>query len=177
MGPMWDSGYTFVPDPRSDHFWNERVASTGVSEVNFTWIKELMKFPAFREEVRRVWLEFYPDNFNNIYAFIDEFYNLTKAGYDTNGEIWPDYNGLTIHYTYNRLKPLIGDYAQWFNDMVTADGFVGIEEVKSEIDHNAPKQWFTLQGVPLPDEPSLPGIYIVTQGSHSQKVIIYPGNK
>ncbi len=176
FGPMWDSGYTFVPDPRKDYLWNERITYTGVSvdAVNFTWIKELIKFPAFRQEICRVWREFYPDKFNNIYAFIDEFYNLTKAGYDVNGQIWPDYNGMTIHYTYNRLKPLIEGYAKWFDDMVSADDFLGIEEVKSGIDNNAPKRWFTLQGVPVPEQPSLPGIYIVTQGNHSQKVIVYP---
>ncbi len=173
LGPMWDSGWTFVPDFRKEYLWNERMTSTGVSQVNYTWIKELIRFPEFRQEIRRVWMQFYPDNFNNIYAFMDEFYNLTQAGYETNGQIWPDYNGLTIHYTYNRLSSLIGDYAKWFNEMVVADNFVGIEEVKSGIDNHASKQWFTLQGVPLSEQPTLPGIYIVTQGSHAQKVVIY----
>lgn len=101
---IWDSEWTFASYDRTGHIWEERVALTGVDKVNFTWVKELIKFPAFKNEVRRVWNDFYTGQFSNIYTFVDDFYNLTREGYEMNDKIWPDYISNGIHNTYNNLK-------------------------------------------------------------------------
>lgn len=174
FGPIWDSEWTFVPYTRTGHIWNERIELTGDSYVNFTWIKELIKFPAFQEEVRRVWADFYANSFSNIYTFIDNFYNLTKKAYETNNLIWPDYISNDIHNTYNHLKTYIPGYAQWFDTMVKSDDFSAIDDIESPSDATS-ALWYTLQGHRLDSRPTTAGIYIErTASGTSRKVLMRP---
>lgn len=174
FGPLWDSEWTFArSEQRTDHFWNERVMLTGVSHVNFTWIKELVKFPEFRTEVSRIWKEFYPEKFNQVYTFIDNFYNLTKEAYETNDKIWPDYISLGIHGAYNNIKKCLPNYADWFNKMVTDPQYTSINNIESDLS-DKPIEWFTLQGIRLSEQPTISGIYIYKQGNNVGKVIIKP---
>lgn len=172
FGPIWDSEWTFVSNQRTAHFWDERIALTGVNCVNFTWIKELIKFPVFREEVRRVWADFYDNSLSEIYTFIENFYNLTKKSYETNELIWPDYISVDIHTTYNHLKYDISSYIQWFDDMVKSGEFSAIEDIESANDA-VPSVWYTIQGHRL-DSPTVPGIYIERTADSSRKVLIRP---
>ncbi|WP_295731262.1 CotH kinase family protein [uncultured Muribaculum sp.] len=172
FGPIWDSEWTFVPEERFGHIWEERVSLTGVDRVNFTWIKELIKFPVFQEEVRRVWKEFYAGRFNNVYSFMDDFYNLTKAAYETNNLIWPSYISHGIHSTYNRLKTILPRYAEWFDKMIQDPDFSGIEDVETVFDSETAEEWYTLQGVRLYTRPSASGIYVLIQGTSVRKVHI-----
>ena len=170
FGPIWDSEWTFVLPERTGHIWEERIELTGIPYVNYTWIKEIIKFPVFQEEVRRVWSDFYPTQFNKVSDFIDNFYNLTKAGYETNNLIWPDYISNDIHSTYNHLKSNISGYAQWFDKMILSGDFSAIDNVAADSD--ATTVWYTLQGQRLSIRPTTPGIYVEVAGGTSRKVAI-----
>lgn len=172
FGPLWDSEWTFVNDERVANFWDERVALTGVSKVNFTWIKDLVQFPQFHNEVVRVWNEFYPDTFNQIDDFIEQFYALTSEAYDNNNLIWPDYISLDIHVTYNRLKTILPVYGQWFDRMINQPLTSGIDEVAAGGVYAAePAVWYTLQGVGLASKPTSPGIYIAVGADGSSRKV------
>lgn len=173
FGPIWDSEWTFVTDVRTGHIWEERIALTGEDKVNFTWIKELIKFPAFKNEVRRVWNDFYTGQFSGIYAFVDDFYNLTRKGYEMNDQIWPDYISNGIHNTYNNLKTCLPKYAAWFDDMVKSGEFSAIEDIESANDA-VPSVWYTIQGHRLDSRPAVPGVYIERTSTSSRKVFIRP---
>lgn len=172
FGPIWDSEWAFVTDDRNAHYWDERIILGGDEFVNFTWIKELIKFPVFQNEVRKVWNDFYPDRFNDIYAFIDDFYACTKDGYDMNNKIWPDYISNDIHVTYEQLKSRLPKYARWFDRMVKSPDFSGIGDV--HVDGDCESTWFTIQGQSLDSPPSVPGFYIERTSTGSRKVFVQP---
>ena len=169
FGPIWDSEWTFVNAGRTGHIWDERVSITGSEYVNYTWIKDIIKFPEFQQEVRRIWNDFYPSQFNKIYGFIDKFYNLTKDGYETNNLVWPDYISNDIHVTYNHLKRNIGGYAAWFEKLVVHDNFVGVSDIWEDPDSLS--TWYTIQGVKISGTPKYPG-YIERRGNQSRKTVI-----
>lgn len=51
------------------------------------------------------------------------------------------------------------------------DGMAGIESITAE-DNDGPVSYYTLNGLKLKEKPSAPGIYIIKQGSKSQKFVI-----
>lgn len=53
FGPVWDFDNSFNQNTTSDHFVYEYDRG-----FPFLWIKEMLKFPRFQQEIRRVWREF-----------------------------------------------------------------------------------------------------------------------
>lgn len=115
FGPLWDCEWTYVSGSRSGTFWDERAWQTG-SSGRPVWISEIWKFRRFREEVLRQWEAFYPEKYDAIYDFVDDFYSRYKDAFVRNGERWPQYNGITIHLTYSWLKSQLKNYGEWMDE-------------------------------------------------------------
>ena len=63
FGPVWDFGSSFNRD-KSQYMYQGDVWHNH-------WIPEICKFPAFMARVKEIWKEFYANEFNKIYSFID----------------------------------------------------------------------------------------------------------
>lgn len=173
FGPIWDSEWTWVNDERYSHIWKERIDLTesNLDYIIYVWIRSLVNYPVFQEKVAEEWSNFYPAFLADIDSFLDKFYNLTKDGYAANGQVWPQYDCLTIEYTYDRLKDIIPHHAAWFDSMVRDRRFDAITEIGYDNASDA-EMWYDLQGRRLSGKPSVRGLYIRCRGDEVDKVII-----
>lgn len=86
FSPVWDFGSSFQGQNTSMMLYNQ-------GEYHSVWIEEMMKFPAFRSEVERVYAEFMDSNFNEIYDYIDSFTDKIQTAARNDRERWKDNGG------------------------------------------------------------------------------------
>lgn len=171
VGPLNETYLNFADRPRTGHFWEEGQARVeGITNVSSArLLKDLIIFPEFQEEVRKIWSEFYPEKFNEIYEFMNDFTALTEQAYETNRLVWPYYSSLPI---FTPLKERVARNAEWFDRVVQTGNFGSVDIPIMENTVSSSPVWYTLQGVRLPSRPTAKGIYIECKGSERRKVAI-----
>ena len=136
FGPMWDCSWSYFENPyRTGTFNEQRQADCKLdpncTEIKFTWIEEMWKFPDFRIAVKNEWDKLYPDAFASMPEFISETHDRLKAAYDLNyGKIWPEPGAYDLTYLRNAYIQNIALHGQWLDTYlntaaisdVTADG-------------------------------------------------------
>lgn len=136
FGPIWDSGWTFVPDNRIGSFIDERINTVG-NDASFIWIRELMKYPYFWENVLAEWEKFYPSRLSDVHAFIDSFYEHTHLAYEVESLRWPEYISINCSWNYSIMSHLIDEYAAWMDNYirlkVAGVTVVGCESIDYEV--------------------------------------------
>ncbi|MCM1349320.1 MAG: CotH kinase family protein [Firmicutes bacterium] len=134
FGPLWDSGWTFNSSPRTGTLYEEReklcegVEGCDPQYLGITWIKEMWKFPAFREMVMEEWKKFYPDKVSTMADYIDGFINDTSEAFTLNyNTLWPQYPYYDPDYLRRLYKQNVEDYAKWTDQYFQTAAIVDIE--------------------------------------------------
>ena len=108
FGPVWDFGSSFNRD-KSQYMYQGDVWHNH-------WIPEICKFPAFMNRVKEIWNEFYANEFNNIYSFIDAHESQISKAAAKDKERWSQYHGSQTLATYiDRTTDVLRKNAEWLN--------------------------------------------------------------
>ena len=109
FGPVWDFGSSFNRD-KSQYMYQGDVWHNH-------WIPEICKFPAFMTRVKEIWREFYANEYNNIYSFIDAHEAQISRAAVKDKERWPQYHGSQSLGTYiDRTTDVLRKNAAWLNE-------------------------------------------------------------
>ena len=109
FGPVWDFGSSFNRD-KSQYMYQGDVWHNH-------WIPEICKFPAFMARVKEIWREFYANEYNNIYSFIDAHEAQISRAAVKDKERWSQYHGSQSLSTYiDRTTEVLRKNAAWLNE-------------------------------------------------------------
>ena len=109
FGPVWDFGSAFNRD-KSQYMYQGDVWHNH-------WIPEICKFPAFMARVKEIWKEFYANEFNKIYSFIDAHEAQIAGAAVKDKERWSQYHGSQSLGTYiDRTTDVLRKNAAWLNE-------------------------------------------------------------
>ena len=109
FGPVWDFGSSFNRD-KSQYIYQGDVWHNH-------WIPEICKFPAFMARVKEIWKEFYANEFNKIYSFIDAHEAQIAGAAVKDKERWSQYHGSQSLGTYiDRTTDVLRKNAAWLNE-------------------------------------------------------------
>ena len=109
FGPVWDFGSSFNRE-KSQYLYQGDVWHNH-------WIPEICKFPVFMERVKEIWKEFYANEFNKIYSFIDAHEAQIAGAAVKDKERWPQYHGSQSLGTYiDRTTDVLRKNAAWLNE-------------------------------------------------------------
>ena len=109
FGPVWDFGSSFNRD-KSQYMYQGDVWHNH-------WIPEICKFPAFMERVKEIWNEFYANEFDKIYSFIDAHEAQISKAAAKDKERWPQYHGSqTIGTNIDRTTEVLRKNVAWLNE-------------------------------------------------------------
>ena len=109
FGPVWDFGSAFNRD-KSQYIYQGDVWHNH-------WIPEICKYPAFMARVKEMWKEFYANDFNKIYSFIDAHEAQIAGATVKDKERWPQYHGSQSLGTYiDRTTDVLRKNAAWLNE-------------------------------------------------------------
>lgn len=109
FGPVWDFGSSFNRD-KSQYLYQGDVWHNH-------WIPEICQFPAFMERVKEIWSEFYKNDLNNIYSFIDAHESQITAAAAMDKVRWPQYHGSQTVGTYiERTTNVLRKNIEWLNE-------------------------------------------------------------
>ena len=118
FGPVWDFGSSFNRD-KSQYMYQGDVWHNH-------WIPEICKFPAFMERVKEIWSEFYANEYNNIYSFIDAHEAQISRAAVKDKERWSQYHGSQSLSTYiDRTTEVLRKNAAWLNEQWKTSGNTG----------------------------------------------------
>ena len=114
FGPVWDFGSSFNRD-KSQYMYQGDVWHNH-------WIPEICKFPAFMTRVKEIWNEFYANEFDKIYSFIDAHEAQISKAAAKDKERWPQYHGSQTIGTYiDRTTEVLRKNAAWLNKQWKSD--------------------------------------------------------
>ena len=109
FGPVWDFGSSFNRD-KSQYMYQGDVWHNH-------WIPEICKFPAFMARVKEIWREFYANEYNKIYSFIDAHEAQIAGAAVKDKERWSQYHGSQSLSTYiDRTTEVLRKNAAWLNE-------------------------------------------------------------
>ena len=109
FGPVWDFGSSFNRD-KSQYMYQGDVWHNH-------WIPEICQFPAFMERVKEIWNEFYTNNLNKIYTFIDTYKNQIAQAAAKDKQRWSQYHGSQSNATYiNRTTDVLRQNVAWLHE-------------------------------------------------------------
>ena len=109
FGPVWDFGSSFNRD-KSQYMYQGDVWHNH-------WIPEICKFPAFMERVKEIWSEFYANEFDKIYSFIDTHKAQISKAAAKDKERWSQYHGSqSIGTCIDRTTEVLRKNAEWLNE-------------------------------------------------------------
>ena len=109
FGPVWDFGSSFNRE-KSQYMYQGDVWHNH-------WIPEICKFPAFMARVKEIWREFYANEYNNIYSFIDAHEAQISRAAVKDKERWSQYHGSQSLSTYiDRTTEVLRKNAAWLNE-------------------------------------------------------------
>jgi hypothetical protein len=115
FGPVWDFGSSFNRD-KSQYMYQGDVWHNH-------WIPEICKFPAFMKRVKEIWSEFYANEFDNIYNFINAHKTQISKAAAKDKERWPQYHGSQTIGTYiDRTTEVLRKNAAWLNEQWQGNG-------------------------------------------------------
>lgn len=179
FGPVWDFGNCFLSSRKnvSKHCFD--------STFNSHWIGEIIKFPAFIEQVKATWATFKENNSpEDLLAYLAQYVENITAGVVSDREVWVD--ALSFTSIFNHVSDALSfRYAlvdEWYGD--TSD----IESVQQDnnffcisgrsLTSNSVVTIYSIDGVLIAtlsaNETSdlTPGYYIIVCDSGVQKIAI-----
>lgn len=106
-GPLWDVTWC-----QQKEDWVIYSRTDNISH----WMKELVKYPAFVDEIQRLWLDFYPDGVNAAIEHLDYFAGYVNSSIEANNNRWP---GLKLNSSrFKSAKEIIVNNAEWVNENI-----------------------------------------------------------
>ena len=109
FGPVWDFGSSFNRS-KSLYLYEGDVWHNH-------WIPEICQFPVFMECVKKIWNEFYPTKFNNIFTFTSEQLTLLKSAAVADANRWSEYNGnADLTKRINNVNTWLRSSTAWLNE-------------------------------------------------------------
>ena len=108
FGPVWDFGSSYNRDKTQYLFegdvWHNH------------WIPEICKFPAFTEQVKKIWKEFYSTKFNEIFTFTNAQLALLKNAAVSDANRWTDYSGnKDLQKRINNVNTWLTNSGKWLD--------------------------------------------------------------
>lgn len=107
FGPVWDFGSAFMRGTKTqwmyDGMWHQ------------VWIKQMCAHPQFLEEVKNVWRNFYYTNYNDIYAYLDNYANRIAQAAERDAERWPNYGNSGVVEKERKVKAFLRGSVRWLN--------------------------------------------------------------
>lgn len=90
FGPVWDFGSSFATwKAGSDTCFHSFIYENLPHYANTHWIKEICKYPRFQEMVKKLWKEFYANEYEGIIDYINNFVVKIKDAADHDFIRWP----------------------------------------------------------------------------------------
>ena len=109
FGPVWDFGSSFNRD-KSQYMYQGDVWHNH-------WIPQFCKFPAFMNRVKEIWNEFYANELNDIYNFIDAHERQITQAAAQDKQRWSQYHGSQSLSTYiDRTTEVLRKNVAWLNE-------------------------------------------------------------
>ena len=106
FGPVWDFGSSFNRDK------NQYLYQGDVWHNH--WIPQFCKFPAFMNRVKEIWNEFYANELNDIYNFIDAHERQITQAAAQDKQRWSQYHGSQSLSTYiDRTTNVLRNNIAW----------------------------------------------------------------
>lgn len=138
FGPVWDFDNSFFQESTtSDHFIFDYE-----TQYNFLWIKEVLKFPRFQQEVRAVWHEFCANRvLNKIIDYAWQWRNLVADAERQDRLRWFAYASSHAPDKPQEFLNVISKKAAWLNTQwgivgdVNMDGVVTAYDILALLDY------------------------------------------
>lgn len=109
FGPVWDFGSAFFRE-KSQYMYEGDVWHNH-------WIPEICKFPAFMDYVKKIWKEFYPSKFNDIFTFTAEQLPLLQQAAVSDANRWTQYNGNSnLSKRINNVNTWLTNSGKWLSE-------------------------------------------------------------
>lgn len=118
FGPVWDFGSSFN--------YNKTQPLYSGHEYHSTWIEEMCKFPAFMDVVKSVWQNFYTNELDKVYSYIDSYTAHITAAAKQDLLRWPSYGNYNMSQRAVEVKSKLRTAAkylcgQWGPEQETID--------------------------------------------------------
>ncbi|MCM1369689.1 MAG: CotH kinase family protein [Candidatus Amulumruptor caecigallinarius] len=98
-GPVWDFGSAFQTA--------ENLFIFNYGPYSNHWIKCYYEYPAFVEEVKKVYKELMEGDYNTIYTFIDSFISQIKDAAAADLQRWPQYGNSGLSEKAENVKSML----------------------------------------------------------------------
>ena len=121
FGPMWDCGSSFTRYSINYPF-NEFIYVNMPSYCRCRWIREIVKFPHFQEQVKVHWQRFYNEVYPTMDAYITEFAAKIEQACEADYKRWPLYSANNNTLRINKFcrpsfhKKVAWLQTQWGNE-------------------------------------------------------------
>lgn len=124
FGPVWDFDNSYAEGTTQDRFIYD------YTYYPFLWIKEIVQFPRFQEEVRKVWKEFMQMNgLSKIRAHAAEWRNLIQGAEQADKVRWRTYAS-----AHGENKP--AEYLDWITHKVRWLNEQWGEKLPGDVNHD-----------------------------------------
>lgn len=172
FGPVWDFGNAY----RNNRGNNPRLIFSN-PDFSQVWIGEIYKFPAFLEEVKKVWGEFLAANGpDRLVDEINSMRNRIAVAAIANENRWPEYGNGDIYKKASLITGYLGNTVNWLKQQ-WGDG-AGVETVPVDVDENI--IIYNTQGVVVKQgtvsdnlfETLMPGLYVVRSSGTTKKIVV-----
>lgn len=136
FGPVWDFDNSYAEGTTQDRFIYD------YTYYPFLWIKEIVQFPRFQEEVRKVWKEFMQMNgLSKIRAHAAEWRNLIQDAEQADKVRWRTYASAHAENKPAEYLDWITQKVRWLNEQwgeklqgdVNGDGKVNVSDISALI--------------------------------------------
>ncbi len=133
FGPVWDFDCsTYANGTTGDHFIFEYE-----TEFTFLWIKELLKFPHFQQNIRIVWKEFMAnDVLSKVLEHAHQWRNIVKDAEISDSQRWPFLASVHPEELTTQYLDIIARKVAWLDEQwtvpvgdVDCDGHVNAVDV------------------------------------------------
>lgn len=133
FGPVWDFDCsTYANGTTGDHFIFEYE-----TEFTFLWIKELLKFPHFQQNIRMVWKEFMAnDALSKVLEHAHQWRNIVKDAEISDSQRWPFLASVHPEELTTQYLDIIARKVAWLDEQwtvpvgdVDCDGHVNAVDV------------------------------------------------
>ena len=133
FGPVWDFDCsTYANGTTGDHFIFEYE-----TEFTFLWIKELLKFPHFQQNIRMVWKEFMAnDVLSKVLEHAHQWRNIVKDAEISDSQRWPFLASVHPEELTTQYLDIISRKVAWLDEQwtvpvgdVDCDGHVNAVDV------------------------------------------------
>ena len=121
FGPVWDFGNAFNEYHAKDKFIYED------SPFPVSIIKEIVKFPHFQQEVKRLWNKYYDTLFKDIDTYISNFASTIAMAAAYDYQRWPKYGDENVRTSNEEVISCLHQKVSWLHSQwSSADDCVAV---------------------------------------------------